>query len=521
MGLRRNTKDVSRLNGVDEVFASARIDLAKPLDAKYLTRVAAMSRAAGAQPWKWYDSIGEIHYAVSRGAKIAGYAKLAAYKLNKDGTIGKKLTSGMPADIAAMLSSPYGGMRGFVDRFFTLSKIPGDAYLIRCRDDEGNVEGYDFISADEIDRATLEGFAGVDGSRTFTAGQKIKRITLPGAGGEQLTVDVAAEDFIGRVWRPAGRYVDVADSPMKALETNCELLHLLTINLKAKLMSRMALNGIFFVPNEINDIQGGQGPVAKDGEVFHENRVLDALIRAATFAVLNFDTPEAALPIFMAGPGQFGDMIKHIVYDREIYAVDMQLRAELIDRILMGLDVQPSNVKGNEQSNHWSSWSTSGDELRVNIQPDLETMCWALTRLVLWREMEDAGQKPGAIMSTVIWYDLNDATVKTNLAEDARQMLDRAAISDSAARRMTGIAEADAPTDAEYIRNIGRKFSDPYLATYGLAEATKIDWEKVGSKQTGPDANSPADPANVGPGVGDPGSPGDNKTDTPRKLRPA
>ena len=848
MGLSRHTRKVVR-ESAEDTFAVARIDLAKPFDAKYLRNVTSISRAKGVAPWKWYDNIGEVHYAVSRGAKIAGYTKLAAYSLNKDGSVGKKLVSGTAADIAAQLSSPYGGMRGLVDRYFTLAKIPGDAYLIRCRDeDSGEVEGYDFISADEIDRSSIEGNGSVDKSVVFSPNQKIRRITLPSSlGGEQLSVPIEARDFIGRVWRPSGRYVDIADSPMKALETNCELLHLLTINLKAKLMSRLALNGIFFVPNEINDIRAG-GPVAKDGEVFHENRVLDDLIRAATYAVMNYDDPEAALPIFMAGPGAFGDMIKHIVYDREIYAVDMQLRAELLDRILMGLDVQPQNVRGMGDSNHWcqdsnteimalsrgwithdqldvgdfvltinhetgvaewqpvediyradvvdeqmlsmeseshsslstaghrwpviktgkfggspyrwttsrdgfaasdrvpvaarcarpdietkytddfvrlvaaytsdgyikpgkaeqnfiriakfdpeeiislrrvlanvagssgfseaahptssidgtafnlnmgvsnalftvthgkkvidlsfiddltpgqlqllldsmieigdgirgetsatffqveserldpleyaailvgykttrgvrnqqtgfgdtplswlrisksrtvfspawctqewvpytgtvwcpvtknttwlarrngkafftgnSAWATSDEERRVNIQPDIETMCWALTRLVLWREMEEAGMKPGAIMKTVIWYDLTDANVKTNLAEDARQMLDRAAVSDSAARRMSGIGEADAPTDEEYIRNIGRKMADPYLATYGLPEAENIDWEKVGSKKTGPDPASPADPGEVGPGVGQPGSPGDNKTDTPKRLRP-
>jgi len=521
MGLSRQTRQSRRNDGAEELTATARIDLAKPLDAKYLKRVVSLSRAKGSSPWRWYKEIGEVHYAVSRGAKIAGYAKLGAYTVDKNGKIGKQVTTGMAAEIAARLSSPYGGTRGLVDRFFTLTKIPGDAYLIRCRDEEGNIEGYDFISADEIDQASIEGIDGQGTGKVFSPNQSIRRITLPMNNGDGLGIDVEARDFIGRVWRPAGRFVDVADSPMFALETTCELLHLLTINLKAKLMSRMALNGILFVPSEINDIQGGTGPKPVDGEVFHDNRVLDELIRASTYAVMNYESPEAAIPIFMTGPGAFGDMIKHIIYDREIYRVDMELRQELIDRILMGLDVQPQNVRGLGDSNHWSAWAVSDEERRVNIQPDLETMCWALTRLVLWREMEEAGQKPGAILKTVIWYDMTDANVKTNLAEDARQMLDRQAISDSAARRMSGISEADAPTDEEYIRNVGRKMSDPYLATYGLAEADNIEWDKVGKAQPGPNAASPGDKPKSGPGVGDPGSPNDKTSNTPKRLRPA
>jgi len=506
-----------------EDFSTAPIDLTNPIDTRYVRTVTAMTRNKSARGWQWYRDIGEIHYGISRNAKVAGYTNLRVVRRNQDGSSGEEIKGGVENEILQMLQSPYGGTRGFIERFFTLMKIPGDAYLIRCRDEDGDPEGYDWLSADEIERTSLgESGVGVDRDPVFTPTQTFNRMLLPAqeGNGQMLTVPVQARDFIGRVWRPAGQFVAMADSPMRSLDVTCELLYLLTLNIRAKLLSRFALNGIFFVPSEISTIRTGQ-PTGKANEQFHDNKVLDRLISAATWAVANHEQPESAVPIFMTGPGQYADMIKHITYDRQIYEVDMKLRAELIDRVLAGLDNQPSSVQGSANSNHWSAWSASDEERRVNIVPDIETMCWALTRLVLWREMQDRGMKPGKITNCMIWYDMSDAAAKTNLAEDSRQMRDRLLISDDAARRLSGISKTDAPSDEEYVRMVGIKTDDPYLATYGLDIQNKIDWAKVGSKKPGPSATSPADEPRVGPGVGDPGSPNDIKSDTPRRMRPA
>ncbi len=135
--------------------------------------------------------------------------------------------------------------------------------------------------------------------------------------------------------------------------------------------------------------------------------------------------------------------------------------------------------------------------------------------------MQERGAKPGKIRNTVIWYDLSTANVKTNLAEDARQAFDRILVGPKGARRLTGIAESDAPTEVEQIRAYGQLKGDPYLATYGLAEAKNIEWDKVGKTQRGPGADSNGDKPEVGPGTGPSSKSPTPKSNTPRKNRPA
>lgn len=510
-----------------EMVASAAVDLTRAHDAKLLQAVLAGGKSNAADAWRWYGDIGEVHYAISRSARVAGYAKIGAYKLEPDGSPGSSIDSGLPAEIASMIGSPYGGVRGLIERYFTCMKVPGDTYLIRCVDSAGDLEGYDFCSSDElILRRSKEKTSFTDANvDQLLPDDIIERVVHPAgkAGAEALTVEIKVENFIGRVWRPSSRYVQVADSPMFALSGTCEMLHLLTIGLRGKLLSRLALNGILFVPSEMQQITSFTEQADSRDARSQTTRLTDKLIAAATYNVLNNAAAESAVPIIISGPAALGSAITWITADRQVYETDMQLRQELIARILQGLDVTPSAVKGMGDSNHWSAWAIEDDERRVNIQPDLETMCWAITRMILHAEMVRQNQKPGRILKTALWYDLTEANISTNQAEDGRQAHDRGLVGGAGSRRMMNIPESDAPTEIESIRLFGFKHGDPYLMTYKMTEAEKIDWEKVGKgkPQTGPAANSPGDDPQAGPGVKTGARGKKSESDTPRAARPA
>lgn len=516
MALRRDKREAP------DNFATHQVNLALPQDQVYLRSVVSHSKNTSIRAWQWAREIGEVHYALGRGRKIAGYARLNAYKLKADGTLGKIVTGGVAGGIAKQLTSVYGGRRGFNERYFQLQQVGGDAYLIRTRDEAGRVTGYDWLSAAEIDITNLPNLG--DRERVLDPNQAVKRITLwGGANGNQET-DINAEDMLGRVWIPADQFVEQADSPMRALDTECEMLHILTQSIKGRILSRFAMNGILFFPTELNSVISA-APKGQPGQ-FHNDTVLNQILAAMTYAVTNPEDPKSRIPIMLTGHGDLGKQIQTIMVESKIDEVDVHLRAELIDRILMGLDVQPGQVKSSKETNHWQNWYQSDDERRVNVQPHLETECWALTRLVLYPAMIAAGKAPGEILNTVIGYDLTDANIKTNLAEDSRQLRDRGLTSDESTRRLSGLTEEDAPSEEEIVRMVGFKQGNPYLALYGLKVHDQIDWKKVeevAGTQPGPDALSPAPDSTVQPGKGNPGSPAkaDRKSDTPDRLRPA
>ena len=503
-----------KADSTEAAMAAREVSLTDADDQRYLARVLNVSKRLGKDPWDWYAKLGEINYAVRRMSRLAGYAKLGVYEVKADGSLRGPVTRGLQGDLADMLYSPYGGQRGLIERFVALMKVPGDSFLIRGRNGV-DYDGMEFVSSAELRSNSVAAL--MDGKP-----MAVERITLPGGtqyGSDALEERIMPADFLGRVWRCSPQFIEMPDSPLVPLNTECKLLHLLTQGLEAKLRSRLASLGIVYIPNEVTKARSA-APTGKPGE-FHQNAVLDELLRNAVFASRNPELPESAVPSFVVGPGDQSQNLRHIIMDQELYATDMATRSEMATRILTGLDLQPSKVTGEQDSNHWSAWSATDDEIRIAVQPDLEVMCWALTRIFLWREMLARGLSASTVKKYVIWYDLSNAVSHVNPSENARQLADRIMISPAATRRASGYTEADAPNEVEAIRMAGIKMGDPYLATYGMSEQANFDWDKIGSKKTGPNPDSPADDSTVQPGKGQPGSPSDNKSKTPARNRPA
>lgn len=501
-----------------EITASVAIDLNNRSDQRYLRSTVAHSRNTGRAPWQWFHKIGEVHYAISRSARIAGYGRLNLVRLGADGRVEEEITTGPEAEIVSEIASPYGGVRGLIERWYTLQKVPGDSYLIRLRDDDGDIAGYHFASPSELDVGSFASWRPGSG--------QLRWVTLPATSGgsdaDRFVRPLRSEDLLGRVWRPDPEYVDLADSALQALENECESLLLLTQSVKAKLRSRLASAGILFIPSGLSTARVRRGQQNVAGQNIDDT--LNFLITAMTHNQRNWEDASAWLPILLQGAPGLGKEIQHITFDREVFETDLKLRAELINRIFQGLDSNQDQTKGTSDQSHWGAWAAADEERRVAVQPDLRMLTWALTRLVLHRRLaEIGGRTPEDILRYRIDFDLSEAAVKSNQQEDARQALDRGQISDDAYLRLTGFDAKDQISGDERVRWAGRITRNPVLMLHGLPEAETVDWEKAsqfpGSR--GPGAKSDADDPESGPGEGEPGSPDDRETDEPRSQRPA
>ena len=521
MALKSSPRTKTLVRG-DEITAAAEIDLNNRTDQNYTRTTVGNSRRTGSRPWKWYEGIGEVHYAISRSARIAGYAKLQCVRLGDDGQIEDIVEDGLAAETVASILSPYGGTRGLIDRFYTLMKVPADSYLINVSDSDGDSEGFHFMSPDEMDMSSF--------ARWRPGSGHLRWVTVPQSGGgldgaatSAFYREVRNDDFLGRVWIPSRRYVDLADSALNALDVECEALDILTKSIKAKLLSRFATAGIFYIPDTVANARVTRNPRKVAGQEIDDT--MNFLIAAMTHNRKNWENAAAEMPIMLRGPGEAAEQLRHIVMDRELFETDLVLRRELIGRILQGLDSSQDMTEGTKGQSHFSAWAASDEERRVAVQPDLEMMCWALTRLVLHRQLQADGVAPEEILRHAVWYDLSASTVHANQQEDARQTRDRGLITAKATRRMSGIREDDAMDEKseEYVRWVGVQTKNPMLMVYGTPAFEKVDWDKVMQvpETTGPAPDSPADDPEAGPGEGDPGSPDDRETDVPRTQRPA
>lgn len=489
-------------------FAAQTVDIRSNNNIAKLQAIKSRTAAATPRAWEWYDGIPELHYGINHAAAVAGHASFQPKKLI-NGQATELVTHRGMREIYDGIWSPYGGTRSFVEQFFRLMKLKAHAHLLRVP--EG---GYDWVSDDEL---------------SFENGQ-VRRHRLPMMGGvsrdqfDNWAEPVAPEDYLGRIWRPHPRWLELPDSPMTALDPVCEQLDLLTKSARARLMSRIALNGILFIPTEISEVIAS-GAEAKD-RPFGNDRILNRIVGAWLTNMKDHGNALATMPFLLRGPAAVAEAIRFITTDTEIYEIDLKLRDEAATRMLQGLDIQPSSVEGNGDSNHWAAWADRDEELRSQITPDLELLSFAVDVFIVNPLAEERGIRRSIIDSTVCTPDLTGATARPNLAEDSRSGYDRFAVNAEGVRKSSGVSDEFAPTDLEMLQMLAVKSGDLFALASLLGMEDAIDWEKWAevsgkTKQPGPDATNPSGKPSAGPGVGDPGAPGKGESDKPKSKRPA
>ena len=510
-----DTRSLQQSPGAE--LAHRNIDLNSDLDRAYLDGVTSrLSLSASAKSWKNYREIGEVRYSVSRSAKIAGYSNLYGERVNLTGEKTNRAEAGIVAEIVADISSRFGGTRGLIERFYTLRQIPGETYLTAVRDNSDSFpDGYWFLSPSEI--GAQENFLSESPNKSI----KWTTARTGTVVGEKSVFDrmISPDDFRGRIWAPTGEYLDNADSPMYGVNHLCEMLQRIEQSIMARLQSRFAMNGILAIPSEINDA-AISGALPAQADYGTNDKVLRYFMHTMTRNVMLAEgmgeagAAAGAMPIMVKGPSDALQHLRHIINEQMVADTDLKLRGDIINQILDGLDQQRAQVQ-DSSTDRFSAWTRSDSERRITVQPVMEEMCHAVTRMILWRELKERGWTPRAIRGWRVWYDLSAAAVKSNLADEARQSFDRGVTNAAHLRKATGATDLDVMDPEEYVRWVGTKTQDPYLMLYGMDDDIDVDWDMVGRSGNpgpSPDDTGESDPQS-NPGQGDPGAPGDRSID--------
>lgn len=491
---------------------------------------------ADQQAWRWYDSIGEVHFGIASGAREISRSILKAVRFSDPMT--SEDAEGVPTDLVMAIQSEHGGQAGLISSYYANRMVTGDGFLFAYPDADdptGDRMWFDFCSTEEI--------LAEEGQRTAVPGAtggRIRRQRVPN-GWNSVTGDDTVESFdladviLARVWRPHPHFSGAADSPLKALSVVCEELDILTQALKAKITSRLTTAGFLIFPESLAAKFKPPSQPDPDPQKLSENPFVDWVLQMMSQAIMDPAHVNAAIPFIFTVPDQSVDMIKWIREEAQTFEVDIKQRGELIARILHGLDLRPEQIEGFSDSNHWSAWSSQDVHLKVDIAPEMDSLCWALTTCYLWPQLRMFAAMPtdespldsretwneDKIRSFRVSYDLRELTVRPNKADSYGQVWDRGGLKHSSLRAAVGATEEDEPNNVEYIRSFGWTKGDLYSATFLMPEQSQIDWDKVTTKNgPGPDPASPAQGSPVGPGTRNPGGPGDGKSDRPKSQQP-
>jgi hypothetical protein len=373
--------------------------------------------------WQYHDSLGEFRYATDWEAKMLSRVRLYAAKLEPGADEPVRAEAGTAVDLMTQVAGGPAGQAQIMDGLGTQLAVPGEGYIIVENID--GVERWSVRSIDEV-RVGRGGYEVID-ENSPTSGynwRPLSRDSLPPI----------------RVWRPNKRYHHLADSPARAARSTMRELELVNRHITAQYLSRLASAGVWLVPEEISF------PVREEF-ADAEDPFMAEWIEIAAEAIRTPGTAAATVPIPIKVPGEYVDKIKHLDFTLKIDDKIIEKRESAIKRLATQLNIPPEVLLGMGDLNHWNAWAVDETSLKVNIAPDAEIVCQAITTGYLQPRLRASGVEDWA--QWVVWYDMSELTLRPDRSDQAIQLYDRMEIDGAALRRETGFDESDKPSDEE------------------------------------------------------------------------
>jgi hypothetical protein len=375
------------------------------------------------EAWQYHEDLGEFRYAVDWEAKMLSRVRLYAAKLEPGQDEPQRAETGTAVELMTSMAGGVAGQAAIMDGLGTQLAVPGEGYLII--ENIGGIEHWSVRSTDEV-TAKRGHYEVLDENSVNTGNtwRPLSRDSLPPL----------------RVWRPNKRYHHIADSPARAARATMRELELVNRHIVAQYLSRLASAGVVIFPDEVTFPVREEFADAPDP-------FMAEWIEIAAEAIRTPGTAAATIPLPLKLPGEWIEKVKHVDFTLKIDEKIIEKRESAIKRLASQLNIPPEVLLGMGDLNHWNAWAVDETSLKVNVAPDAELICQALTTGYLQPRLKASGVEDWA--SWVVWYDMSELTLRPDRSDDAFLAYDRLEINGTALRRETGFDEGDKPTDDE------------------------------------------------------------------------
>ena len=358
------------------------------------------------------------------------------------------------AAIECLQQLPWSRGYGFTGRISTGFDVPGEVWLHGFPGDDGQ-ETWEVRSTSEV---------------TPSTGGGLLVTTVPGKPPRELDPD---EETLIRLWVPHPEWGDLSDSPIRTLMDVCEDVVLAGREIRAAAMSRIASNGILFIPE-------GMALVKPDQQVVrpNENGFAAAFTASMTAPINNEGHVSAVVPIVIYGDPEDGQAIRHVTLDRASADDVIERQKASLDRLADGIDLPREAMRGSiGEANHWSAWLIDAQTFENHLEPgarmiaDSITMSYMKRRLTMSVADGGWGLSVEEVDTVRCWFDASTITRNTNRSADADAAMDRGAISYDAYLKAKGFDPADKADEEDIQRLIAVKSAAPQDALGKLMEA--------------------------------------------------
>ncbi|WP_328856900.1 hypothetical protein OG579_17030 [Williamsia herbipolensis] len=250
-------------------------------------------------------------------------------------------------------------------------------------------------------------------------------------------------ELLVRSWRPAPEQIMFADSPVRSLLPVLRELVSLTKYVSAQMDSRLAGAGLLLVPAGIKPM---------GGQFDEQNKTLtfaQALAETMMVPLVDRDDASSMVPLIAEVEPALIEKIRHITFASTLDPHAAELRSELIRRIGLGMDTDPSVLLGQGEANHWSGWLIAEDEVRLSVAPVAAIICHSLTQFWLSSLLTEMGLSPADAARYQVWFDASPLELRPDRSKDAQTLHTQRIVGAATARRESGFNDGDAPTAEE------------------------------------------------------------------------
>lgn len=390
--------------------------------------------------WKFYDTLGEFTYALDWLSAAMSRVRLRAARMVPGSDEPEIIEDGPVAEAVQRLAGGVGGQSAMLQAFTVQLQGPGDSFLVGQQ--ENGKETWGVYSKDVI----------------RPKGNQFELEVAKGAW--KLLPD---ESLVVRVWTPDKRYHYLPTSPAKSALGTMREIELYNRHIISTLVSRLAFNGVWLIPQEVTF------PV-KEEFADAADPFIAELIDIAGKSIENPGNASAAIPLPLKVPAEYIEKFVHLRFADSIGKEIGENREKALIRLSRMLNVPQEVLEGMGNVNHWSAWQLEDSAIKIHISPIAEIICHGLTTGYLRPTLAAAGstdlleaaeraQEQENAEEFLVWYDTSELSAKPDLGEKAVQLHDRIVISDAALRRAANFDETDAPNVEEVRQQIVKRLA--------------------------------------------------------------
>lgn len=399
--------------------------------------------------WYFYDSIGELRSPITRMALALSQATPYAATVDPDTGEASGATRSEDPRAQAAMRQLLGGAKSRAQILFLYVvawMVSGESYII-VRSRPGQPDQWLALTGSKL--------INQGGSWSYIDPYTMERIQLN-----------EGSDLLLRVFSPHPDDQGKADSAVRSALPILAEIEKTSQNIAARLDSRVASNGLLFLPEEADYPTGYEGQAGAGAWTAYLTDIMST-------SLTNPGQASAQVPIVGVLPAEVIQSILHVDLSTVFDAAVQGLRESDMSRLAAALDMPKSTAEGTEaESNHWTAWQVEETTFKVYGQPLLERLSDSLTEHWFRPALIAMGMDAEEADRTIIAWDVTGIVQEPDQTDNVKWLWENVLVSDAVALATFGMTEDDRPDQEEYARRVLLKLvsvaptllSDPNVA---------------------------------------------------------